>query len=142
MTTFTTEDRLQFEEEYRIQNQYNDWQVKWGKNWVDAVKGGWQIQKNIEYFWPLTEQIGLDLDYNGCAKQNTLSYSIGPSIIGGTGLTWATVPSNLSSSQLTIEPQNADGYLQIGGINLGMEKKPNLFRRVVFKLLGFDWKQK
>ena len=145
MTTFTTEDRLEFEKQELERNQYNDWQVKWGKHWVDAVRGSWEIQKNIEYFWPLTEQIGLDLDYQGCAKQNTLGYSIGSSLIGGTGITgatWSIAPANISSPQLTIEPQNANGYLQIGGINLGMEKKPNLFRRVVFKLLGFNWKQK
>ena len=140
MTTFTTEDRLLFEEEFRIQNQYNDWQVKWGKNWVDAVKGGWEIQRSIEYFWPLTEQVSLDLDYTDCSSPQ-LSYSCA-GIGGATGLTWAVMPSNVITPQLTISPQNTDGYLQIGGINLGMEKKPNLFRRALFKLLGFDWKQK
>ena len=135
MTTFTTEDRLQFEKPLEP-----TWEERWGKNWVDAVKGGWEIQKSIQYFWPLTEQIGLDLDYTDCSGPQ-LSYSCA-SIGGATGLTWAVSPSNVITPHLTITPQNADGYLQIGNINLGMEKKPNLFRRTLFKLLGFDWKQK
>ena len=134
MTTFTTEDRLQFEKP-----QEPTWEEKWGKTWINYVKGlyvGYE-QMEIQYFWPLTEQIGLDLDYTESTPPS-LSYSIG----GTTGLTWSTVPSNIISPQLTITPTNSTGYIQIGGINIGMEKKPNLLQRLIHRLLGFDWKDK
>lgn len=139
MTTFTTEDRLQFEKP-----QEPTWEEKWGKNWSDAVKKDWSNQTSIQYFWPLTEQIGLDLDYEGCAIKNNLAYSIGSSYIGydGAGLTWTTVPANPITPQLTITPNNPSGYMSIGGVNIGLEKKPNIFQRLIHRLLGFDWKDK
>ena len=45
------------------------------------------LQLEIQYFWPLTEQIPLDLDYTEC---NQPKYSVpigyfGSSLYGGTG---------------------------------------------------------
>lgn len=135
MTTFTTEDRLQFQKPSEP-----TWEEKWGKVWVDSIKGDhdWYTQTKIEYFWPLTEQIGLELDYTGCSKESTLSYTIGSTVIGGQ--TWGTIGMSTIAPQLTITPNNPVGTLSIGGINIGLEKKPNIFQRVIHKLLGFGWK--
>ena len=89
-------------------------------------------QTQIVFFWPLTEQIPLDLDYGPsellgeCYKS---SYTLN---------TWAT---NIAP-QLTVTPINSVGQISIGGINVGMEKKPKWYQIVLYKLMGFDWKSK
>lgn len=143
MTTFTTEDRLQFEN-----TQEPTWEEKWG-SWAGDIQRGWgeYNQTKIEFFWPLTEQIGLELDFEGCDTKSSLYYpssgNIGQTIAyNGTSLTWATVPANPITPQLTITPNNPSGYMSIGGVNIGLEKKPNIFQRLIHRLLGFDWKDK
>jgi hypothetical protein len=43
---------------------------------------------------------------------------------------------------LTVTPINSVGQISIGGINVGMEKKPKWYQIVLYKLMGFDWKNK
>ena len=45
-----------------------DWMNKYrfGSNYIPG-------QMEIEYFWPLTEQIPLGLDYTDCAKKSELT---------------------------------------------------------------------
>jgi hypothetical protein len=85
-------------------------------------------QLNIEYFFPLTEQINLDLDYTDCAKpkiyySNTAISS--QAITGSTGFTfadptWKTVIA---------------GW-EVGSINY----KPNRVHKFFMKLLlGWKW---
>jgi hypothetical protein len=132
MTTFTSEDRILAETP-----KEPTWHEKWGRDWTNAIEKNWNNQTSIEYFWPLTEQIGLNLDYSGCAKQ-----PVGITVTSGTtGLTWVA-PTATITPQLCVEPISAVGHLAIGGIRLGLEKKPNLLQRVLHKLLGFDWKDK
>jgi hypothetical protein len=96
-------------------------------------------QLEIQYFFPLTEQIPLDLDYQPCIQyqENKIPKKIygifgtGLTIIDGT--TWGT-------PQLSITPTNSVGTLSVGGLNIGFEEKPNIFRKILFKLLGFKWK--
>lgn len=97
------------------------------------------IQTQIQFFWPLTEQIPLDLDYGPsellgeCYKS---SYTCETEAL--TLTTWAT---NIAP-QLTVTPINSVGQISIGGINVGMEKKPKWYQIVLYKLMGFDWKNK
>lgn len=88
-------------------------------------------QLEIEYFWPLTEQISLDLDYEGCATKNPYVYGsdIGLSIVGGTGTT-ITYGTPTWSSALSIEADT---------ITFGNLKMP-WYRKLMFKLMGFKWK--
>lgn len=97
-------------------------------------------QLDIQFFWPLTEQISLDLDYTDCERPR-LTYPLNESSTGilYTGGSWAV--TNITP-QLTVSPNNPTGYIKIGGVNIGMEKKPNLFQRTLHKLLGFDWTDK
>ena len=101
-------------------------------------------QLEIQYFFPLTEQIDLDLDYEPsieyakelnrkrCAAQVGLSnqYLIGSGGIGAT--TWTTV-NNLGNPSFTI---NIDAM----PITIQSKKKPNIFRRYIYKILGMKWK--
>jgi hypothetical protein len=96
-------------------------------------------QQSIQFFWPLTEQIPLDLDYADCAKPKLTIPTDGlNSISFGTGATWTTA----INPQLTVTPINSVGELTIGGINVGLDKKPTWLQRQLHKLLGFNWKDK
>lgn len=87
-------------------------------------------QQEIQFFWPLTEQMQLDLDYSVCIKPN-LTTSIG--LVSGvtcslhTG-SWATTTSSFT--------------LRENETTMIVMKKPNLLRKFVFKLLGFKWEGK
>ena len=116
MTTFTSEDR---------------------ESATQFMWPSYQVQKEIQFFWPLTEQIPLDLDY---APPRISCTSEGSPTIGLYSLSSNTISVN--APQLSIEPQNTVGYLSIGGINMGMDKEPKWYRKLLFKLLGFNWKDK
>jgi len=96
-------------------------------------------QIEIAFFWPLTEQIPLGLDYAGCAKPPTVS----PYHFDNGITTWTTGTTAISPQpQLTITPNNPVGTLSIGGVNIGLEKKPSWLQKQLHKLLGFNWKDK
>ena len=89
-------------------------------------KGEHVTQLEIQYFWPLTEQIPLDLDYMDCSKVYTVPLSgIGGSVgiygVGGTGANWAL------STTLNIEPNR---------MTVSLDKPVPWYRKVLFNLLG------
>lgn len=113
MTTFTSEDRISATKSFR-------WNA-------------YQEQECIQFFWPLTEQIPLSLDYTGCdAPQYVYAPTTsGTLFTGTTGTicynhtpTWTT-SINVDTNDITITSKN----------------KPPLYRRVLYKLLGINWKQ-
>ena len=85
-------------------------------------------QQQIEFFWPLTEQIPLDLDYSNCAKPKvTTSFGTGTTISSfPTGTTWTTTSIRLNEDTTTMI----------------VAKKPNLFRKFIYNLIGFKWEVK
>jgi len=107
MTTFTSEDR--------------EWAY-----WDNYVCPKYTRQTEIQFFFPLTEQIPLGLDYTGCAKLNATEYTNGDTTgfaFYPTG-TWEGVGTiTLKATELTIETPNMPWY-----------------RKLAFKLLGFKWK--
>ena len=124
MTTFTSEDK-----EYYLAHP-------WGNPWASPKDYN---QTEIQFFWPLTEQIPLGLDYNGCEKPK-LSVS---TIIGTEKYEfYPTTSSTIQSTALSINPTNPVGQLSIGGIQIGMEDEPKWYQKVLYKLLGFNWKDR
>lgn len=91
-------------------------------------------QLNIEYFFPLTEQIPLELDYTDCAKPKLwTTIDSGLTLTVGTGgtTTWSTV--SISGSQLNLDVEE---------IEFKLKDKPNLLRRICYKVMGLKWKIK
>lgn len=96
----------------------------------------------IEYFYPLTEQVILDLDFTPCQEYAASKY-VG-SIIGGDGLcltvgtngsvAWATVANTMAPS-FTIDVDQTP-------ITITSTAKPNIFKRYIYKMLGMKWKAK
>ena len=98
-------------------------------------------QLSIDFFWPLTEQIHLDLDYTDCYKpQLTIPIGSGgftlrdnyPSELlringGGTGTT------SIISSRLNWD---------VDTTVIKSNTKPPLIRRWLYKLLGLKWEIK
>ena len=102
-------------------------------------------QLNIEYFFPLTEQINLDLDFTQTekyildkqAEQLKNSTVISGSYLlstGGTGATtWTTISNNLGAPSFTI---NVDAM----PITIVSKKKPNFILKFMYKSMGMKWK--
>ena len=82
-------------------------------------------QLEIQYFFPLTEQIPLDLDYSECPKKYTIPLSGGGGGgilgVGGTGASWAV------STTMNIEPDR---------MTVSLDKPVPWYRKVLFNLLG------
>ena len=121
MTTFTTEDR-----EWAFWNTY------------DCPK--YNRQTEIDFFWPLTEQIPLALDYGGCdtrenkglyfSSGSNATFSTGSGLtLNSTGTSWVTV--NTGRLELDVEQTT-----------ILVKKKPALYRRALYKLMGIDWRIK
>ena len=100
-----------------------------------------QLELELKQFWPLTEQIPLELSYEGCDTQPKFipnEYPLGD----GFAYSWGSVSTTTVTPQLTITPIHSVGELSIGGIRVGLEKKPTWLQKQLHKLLGFNWKDK
>jgi hypothetical protein len=101
-------------------------------------------QLEIQYFFPLTEQVPLDLDFKPCEEYNkkkqeewakssvTITSGMGL-MVGNGGTTWTTVSNNLGSPSFTI---NVDAM----PITVISKKKPNFIMRFIYKSMGMKWK--
>jgi len=96
-------------------------------------------QLEIKFFWPLTEQIPLDLDFkpsedylNG--KSYMLNIDAEGCVIGNRTYTFSLANSNITPS-LTLD-------LTQTPITIMSEKKPNFIKRVFYKILDINWKVK
>jgi len=99
-------------------------------------------QLNIEYFFPLTEQIPLDLDFTQTEKyildkraeqaRNFVTSGMLLSV-GNGGTTWTTMSNNLGNPSFTI---NVDAM----PITIISKKKPNFIMKFIYKSMGMKWK--
>jgi hypothetical protein len=97
-------------------------------------------QLNIEYFFPLTEQIPLELDFKPCTdyaeeqrkKQNYTGYTLNNWAANG-ATTWTTISNNLGNPSFTI---NVDAM----PITIISKKKPNFILKFMYKSMGMKWK--
>ena len=97
-------------------------------------------QLEIQYFYPLTEQIPLDLDYKPCndyseeqrKKQTYTGYTLNSWSANGT-TAWATISNNIGNPSFTI---NVDQM----PITIVSKKKPNFVKQFIYKTLGMKWK--
>jgi len=99
-------------------------------------------QLEISYFFPLTEQINLDLDFTQTekyildkrAEQLKNSVTSGMLLsVGNGGTTWTTMSTNIGSPSFTI---NVDAM----PITIISKKKPNFIMKFIYKSMGMKWK--
>lgn len=90
-------------------------------------------QQEIQFFWPLTEQIPLDLNYREC---NQYQISCSSANIGsGAVLSVAIANGSTSWTPSSIK-------LQENHTTMVVLKKPNFIRKFLFKTLGIKWEIK
>lgn len=85
-------------------------------------------QREIQFFWPLTEQIPLDLDYTGCDKPKI--YTTLP-ITSTDSYTFAATDASTITSTLSIDLEKT---------SVIVTGEMPWYRKAAFKLLGFKIK--
>lgn len=93
-------------------------------------------QQEIQFFWPLTEQIPLDLDFSNC-QSIKVSYSVGGA--GGTGS-----PVNFNGACGGGGNIGYSTYFNIdeGNMTINVKEQPSFLRKCIYKLIGFKWEIK
>jgi hypothetical protein len=89
-------------------------------------------QQEIKFFWPLTEQIPLDLNYDECEKLK-LSVPIDTNGITYTVNAWDTGTVSITASHLNLD---------IDTTVVKVKETPNLCSRIIYKCLGLRWERK
>ncbi len=81
-------------------------------------------QLEIQYFWPLTEQLPLDLEYTACEPPKLIvAYDTGVAFAHYPTGEWGTVGAvTIKAKELTIETPYMPWY-----------------RKIAFKIMGFKW---
>ena len=91
-------------------------------------------QLDIEFFWPLSEQIPLDLDYSDCEKhKHYYTHPLSGTFLISNGGVGGTTSCFLAPSKL---------YVDIGTTVFKVDKKPNIVRRSLYKAFGLKWEKK
>jgi len=98
-------------------------------------------QLEIQYFFPLTEQVPLDLDFKPCEEhakklqeerwKNSVTFTTGMGLTGGNWST--TISNNIGAPSFTI---NVDAM----PITIISKKKPNFILKFMYKSMGMKWK--
>ena len=85
-------------------------------------------QLEIKFFWPLTEQIPLDLDYSVCEKPKLTTPYVNNGLLtlSDNSITWST----------TIVADDIDTK----NLSIVLDNKPNFVVRWLYKLLKINWK--
>lgn len=98
----------------------------------------------IEYFYPLTEQIALDLDYTPCKKyeEDKRKNSL---YVGNRPDQWGVVAYNgelaFTSSNVTLNDPRLVIYPESTPITIRTKDKPNILARWVYKIMGVKWEK-
>ena len=89
-------------------------------------------QLEIKFFYPLTEQVPLDLDYSGCEKPKLATEigTDGPIYAFTNSSTWNT---SLVASNLTLD---------VDTTVIKLKEPPGLCRSTILKCLGIKWEIK
>jgi hypothetical protein len=111
-------------------------------------------QLEINYFFPLTEQIRLDLDFKPCEEyekklqeerwKNSVSITSGSVLSIGNGGTWTTTSVNTSGVLQFLPSSDSAGYWAVGeGMHMHNKKKPSwLHQKMTAIFFGWNWKDK
>ena len=94
-------------------------------------------QVEIQFFWSLTEQVPLELDYSNCEKPKL--YNDTGIIIATNGPYVLTTSTNISTFRL-----NVDGKVDMNAdeMTFRTSKKPNIFRKMLFSVMGIKLETK
>ena len=101
-------------------------------------------QLGLTYFWPLTEQPELDLDYTPCLKyeedKRKNSTYIG-NRLDQWGVTSITSSNGAYAMSTTIKDPRLIIYPESTPITIRTHDKPSILARWVYKILGAKWEK-
>ena len=86
----------------------------------------------LNFFWPLTEQIPLDLDYTECNTPKLSTFN--------SAYTGYTLNGSTNASSISIITSNLN--LDVETTVFKVAEKPNIIRRGLFSILGIRWVKK
>lgn len=97
-------------------------------------------QIEIQYFFPLTEQIPLELDFSKsvefeCEKKAEM-------FVNSTVLSSDKIGGLVTSCSSSIEPASFTIDVERTPITVVSSKNPNFIKRWIYKTLGMKWKVK
>lgn len=88
-------------------------------------------QLQFKFFWPLTEQIPLDLDYTDCEKPKlSVPIKFG-NTVGLLNNTWGSTTLTVANLSLDVETTV-----------IKTKDEPPFYRKALYKLLGLKWEKK
>ena len=96
-------------------------------------------QLEINFFWPLTEQIPLELDYTNCERPKFSTNTSGTFLYSPVGSYALTTSAIISTSSLHV---NEKVTMNADEITFRTSKKPNIFRKMLFNVLGIKLETK
>lgn len=114
------------------------------ETWPPQTRNINLYQKEIEFFWPLTEQIDLHLDFTRTHEYDQQKYKLSLTNQSSQVLTisnGSTTSTWVSAGEMTVPKLSTQG-LETPEITFTLNKKPFIIKRMMFKLLGFKWKVK
>ena len=88
------------------------------------------VQQELTFFWPLTEQIPLDLDHSNCIKPKTFNTvnTNGMYLMSTGGTTGSFITGNLT--------------IDIDEMTYKTSKKPNILQSMLYKAMGIKLEKK
>ena len=91
-------------------------------------------QLEIQFFWPLTEQMPLELDYSNCEK---------PKLYTGM-LVAGSMNFDIGTTSTTTYALHVDGKISMNADEMTFKtsKKPNIIRRALFNIMGIKLEKK
>jgi hypothetical protein len=92
-------------------------------------------QLEFQFFWPLTEQIPLQLDFSECSPHQ---YYVRAKGIAGVHGPFNTGMTYVSTASTSLETTNIE--IKSGTVTFSEFEMP-WYRKVLFKLMGFKWKK-
>ena len=90
------------------------------------------IQTEIQFFYPLTEQIPLDLNYIDCEKPKIITAS--------NNVTYTLYNSNMNGTITTFTASNMT--IDVNTTTFKVTEEPPLYRKVLYKLMNIKWEKK
>lgn len=89
------------------------------------------VQQELSFFWSLTEQIPLDLDYSDCARPKYFANEVnanGMYVMYAGGTTGTVISGNLT--------------IDIDEMTYKTSKKPNIVQSMLYKVMGIKLEKK
>lgn len=89
------------------------------------------LQQELTFFWPLTEQIPLDLDHSDCARPKYFANAVntnGMYLMYTGGTTGSVISGNLT--------------IDIDQMTYRTNKKPNIVQSMLYKAMGIKLEKK